>query len=110
MGLVLNEKQKRVLKCIREHPRLCLVQFFALLSVFPLFICTNNFMVAVTPEQAIKRFQQPLPPGWTAGVMNGGHYIKWWTIGKTDSFWSLGVQLRRSSGIFVGFHWLALVE
>jgi apolipoprotein N-acyltransferase len=89
MGLVLNEKEKRFVKCIREHPRLCLVQLLALLAAFPLFVCTMNFIAAVTPEQALREHHKPLPPGWTAGVMNHGSYFRWWTIGESPVVFSL---------------------
>ncbi len=39
--------------------------------------CIMNFMVAMTPEEAIARGYSPIPAGWEAGVFNHGSYIRW---------------------------------
>jgi len=72
--------QSRMIEAIRKHPLLCATQAFVLLVCVPAFMSTVSFTDAVTPQEAIAKYSQPLPPGWTAGVMNHGHYYQWWTI------------------------------
>ncbi|HLX68376.1 MAG TPA: hypothetical protein VKV04_02005 [Verrucomicrobiae bacterium] len=69
-----------MLKSFRKHPRLCVAQVFAFLIALPAFFSTVSFSSALTPGQAIAEYNKPLPPGWTAGVMNHGGYYRWWTI------------------------------
>ena len=52
---------------------------FAFIIALPAFFTTVSFTAALTPDEAIER-GKPLPPGWTAGVMNHGEYYRWWTI------------------------------
>lgn len=41
--------------------------------------CTVSFLAAKSAADAAKS-GEPLPPGWSAGVMNHGKYYQWWLI------------------------------
>lgn len=64
---------------VRKHAVISGLQLLASLLAMASFFSTNNFLHAVTPEQA-RADGNPLPAGWTAGVMNHGSYYHWWTI------------------------------
>jgi hypothetical protein len=68
-----------MIESLRKHPLLCAAQAIAFLILLPAFVSTVSFTDAVTPQQAIAN-DNPLPSGWTAGVMNHGQYYQWWTI------------------------------
>ncbi|MEQ8789693.1 MAG: hypothetical protein RIC55_25585 [Pirellulaceae bacterium] len=78
-----------MLESLRQHPILCAAQVLAFLIAFPAFFSTVSFSVALTPEQAIAKFDKPLPSGWTAGVMNHGKYYQWWTIRERPVLFAL---------------------
>jgi hypothetical protein len=72
--------RSRMVESIRRHPLLCAIQVCVLLVCVPAFMSAVSFVDAVTPQEAIAKYSQPLPSGWTAGVINHGHYYQWWTI------------------------------
>jgi hypothetical protein len=72
--------QRRMIELLRRHSLLYAAQAIAFLISLPAFVSAVNFIDAETPQQAIARNGKPLPPGWTAGVMNHGEYYRWWTI------------------------------
>ena len=59
--------------------RYAAVWLIAAVVFFASFFSLVSFLAAKSPPQAAKT-GQPLPPGWSAGVMNHGHYYKWWLI------------------------------
>ena len=61
-----------MIELLRKHPLLCVAQVLAFLIGLPAFFSTVSLSVALTPEEAIAKFDIPLPSGWSAGVMNHG--------------------------------------
>jgi hypothetical protein len=69
-----------MIESLRKHRLLYAGEVLAFLICLPAFFSTLSFNDALTPQQAIARYSKPLPPGWSAGVMNHGAYYQWWTI------------------------------
>ncbi len=90
----------------REHRKLKLAQLLVFLATMAAFVATANFMAAVTPDQALAEYKQPLPAGWTAGVWNHDHYFRWWTISERPILFGLSVL---TLVIGVLFLWSSLV-
>jgi hypothetical protein len=82
----------RMVESIRKHRLLCAVQVFVLLICVPAFMSTVSFSDAVGPQEAVTKYRQPLPPGWTAGVMNHGQYYQWWTIREQPLLFALSAS------------------
>lgn len=80
-----------VLDELRKHPALAAVLLVAFVVAIPSFFSTISFVAAVDPEQAIGD-GRPLPPGWSAGVMNHGTYYRWWSIGERPVAFALSVS------------------
>ena len=66
----------------RSHPWRFVRDVVAFAIAVPCFFCVVSFFAALTPEEAIAKYGQPLPPGWTVGVMNHGQYYQWYLIGE----------------------------
>src|SRR5690606_15479764 len=75
---------------LRKHPDLAAVLLTAFAVAIPSFLSTISFIAAIDPEQA-RGNGQPLPPGWSAGVMSHGSYYRWWTIGERPVLFGLSV-------------------
>jgi hypothetical protein len=84
----------------RKHPVLSATQVFASLVALPAFFSTVSFMNAVTPEQA-RADSQPLPPGWSSGVMNHGSYYHWWTIQEKPFLFGISIFCLAVSLLFI---------
>ncbi|MFI4911136.1 MAG: hypothetical protein ACIAQZ_05660 [Sedimentisphaeraceae bacterium JB056] len=74
-----------------------IIMILQFVSVLIAFYCSNfvlYFFIAITPEEAVRKGYPDLPTDWSAGVMNHGEYIKWWTIQERPLFfWSSLVGL-----------------
>lgn len=80
--LSLSKGENRFFDSLRKHCLLYIVQAIVFLIVMPAFVSIINFSEAVTPEQAVSKYGQSLPFGWSVGVMNHGDYFQWWTISE----------------------------
>jgi hypothetical protein len=89
------------------HPVLAPVQVFVFFISMLAFLSTESFTSAVTPQQA-RAANRPLPPGWTAGVMNHGSYYNWWTIDQRPALYWLSRSCLWASNIFLygSLYWL----
>ena len=83
---------RSIIESFRKHPILSCVQALAVVVWMSGFFITNNFIVAVTPAEAVAD-GKPLPPGWSAGVMNHGEYFRWWTIRDNPLLFGAGVAI-----------------
>ena len=86
---------------VRKHPWVSFGQILAGLAMFPAFISTVSFLAAVTPDQAALKSEIPIPPGWTAGVMNHGRYYQWWTISERPILFGVSLAVVVVSLLFI---------
>jgi hypothetical protein len=91
---------RSIIESARKRPILSALQVLAFLIAFPAFFSMMSFIDAVTPEQA-KADNLPLPPGWSAGVMNHGSHYRWWTIQERPVFFVLSVSFLVTSMLFI---------
>lgn len=81
---------------------------FAELSLALLFgstiVTTGSFIVALTPEQALRKGYPPIPAHWEAAVMNKGSYYQWLTIWDHPFLFALSL-LSLIACVF-GLHWV----
>ena len=62
-----------------SRPLLATFQIVATLAMFPTFFSVVSFSAATSATEAASD-GNPLPSGWSAGVMNHGAYYRWWLI------------------------------
>lgn len=72
----------------KRHPAFSIAQLIAAVLVLPALFFTVNFFAADTAAEAARR-GNPLPVGWSAGVMSHGQYYRWWTISERPVFFGL---------------------
>jgi hypothetical protein len=53
----------------------------ALGNLVAAIFCAASFLVADTPQQALKR-GIPMPSHWEAGVLNHDHYFEWYSLAQ----------------------------
>jgi len=85
----------------RKRPFVSVAQVLAFLVALPAFFSTVSFTDALTPDQAIAKYEMPLPPGWTAGVMNHGRYYRWWTIQDRPVLFAASIFFFASPMLFI---------
>ena len=101
MGLENWKNRSGLIGSFRKRPVFCAAQVIAILTLLPAFVSTMNFINAVTPQQAITKYGEPLPPYWTVGVMNHGHYYQWWSIQEQPILFGLSVFVLVAGVLFL---------
>src|SRR5438552_15713692 len=85
----------------RKRPFVSVAQVLAFLVALPAFFSTVSFTGALTPDQAVAKYEMALPSGWTAGVMNHGRYYRWWTIQEKPVLFAASVFCLAISMLFI---------
>lgn len=67
------------------------------------FIAVSGFLNAITPAEAVRQGQPPVPIQWEAGVWNHGGYLPWFTIRRHPALFALSVAAMLIGGF--GLNW-----
>ena len=86
---------------LRRRPWVLALSIAAVAAMYPCFFSVVSFTSALSPEEAIEKWNKPLPPGWTAAVMNHGQYYRWWPIHERPVLFSVSL-----AGLIVSVGWL----
>ncbi len=89
------------LSSLRRRPVIVMVSIAAFIVMFLCFFSAMSFVNALSPEEALEKWNKPLPAGWTAGVMNHGEYYRWWRICERPVFFSVSL-----AGLIASVAWL----
>ena len=72
-----------------------------------------SFLMAETPEAAVRAGHSPMPVNWQAGVFNHGSHYRWCTISAHPFLFALSlVGLVSSAGLvaYINRRWLVRAE